>query len=355
MTVVNFASKNRAQDKSAIATSEGGVSSEPETYNVALPASEDKALTEKVKAFDRWAVYGLRDAFLSEENQPAWVIKELLMSQSGTLVSAKPHAMKSLSWLAACIEAPLTGEVWGHFEAPSVDSTLFIETEDPRWLVESRIVGLAKGFGLKRTDDIPGFHYACVGPFSLEKEAPSLESLIDKYQPKFIVLSTLQSLLEGRSWNSQEHMQPIMATVIRLSRRSPIVLITHSPQDDSQRRAAGTITQAANFPTLLHYQKTTSTSVKLTMDSKAGMGGRGFSLRLDAEGSPDDPGSVRRVLYDGVPKRAKSDKKDLVKEYIASQPRASTAEIVAGVGATAGVVVTPRYVQEIKKEMAETS
>ena len=53
------------------------------------------------------------------------------------------------------MEAPALHTVWGHFKAPNVTSTLFVETEDPAWLVEARVRGLAKGLGL--SSDTPGF------------------------------------------------------------------------------------------------------------------------------------------------------------------------------------------------------
>ncbi len=43
-----------------------------------------------------------------------WVIEGLLLEQSATLVSAHPHAMKSLSWLQACLEAIATKRVCEH-------------------------------------------------------------------------------------------------------------------------------------------------------------------------------------------------------------------------------------------------
>jgi AAA domain len=315
------------------------------------PVPEMRDVERIPEVVDPWAVRGVPDAHKGSGRQLPWVIEELLLSQSATLVSAQPHAMKSLSWLAACMEAPLTGKVWGHFGAPKVDSTLFIETEDPQWLVEARIVGLTKGLGLKETDDIPGFHYVCVGPFDFLNEKDHITKIIEKHQPKFIVLSTLQNLLANRSWLSQQDMQPIMAAIIQFSRMSPIILVTHSPQDNSQRRAAGTITQAANFATLLHYQKTFSktkgTGANVKMDSKAGMGGRTFSLKLVTGGPVKDPGSVRKLVYEEAA-LAGSPGKEAVMAELAADPSASASEIAER------AEVSARYVQHIMKEVRDS-
>ena len=44
--------------------------------------------------------------------------------------------MKSLSLLSASLEAVVKRTVWNHFKAPDVDSVLYLETEDPSWMVE---------------------------------------------------------------------------------------------------------------------------------------------------------------------------------------------------------------------------
>jgi hypothetical protein len=98
-----------------------------------------------VRPASPWEVRTFSDAKRSEGSRPPWVIDDLLLAQTATLVSAQPHAMKSLSWLAACIEAVGFHKVWGHFGAADVERALFIETEDPPWLVEARIRGFAKG------------------------------------------------------------------------------------------------------------------------------------------------------------------------------------------------------------------
>src|SRR5438270_1868760 len=126
--------------------------------------------------------------------KPPWVIEDLSLSDSATLVSAQPHAMKSLSLLSAALEAVTKGTVWGHFSAPEVNSVLYLETEDPVWMVEARIRGLAKGLGIEEASDVSGFHYACVGPFDFLGEQKRMNNLIQQYAPKFIVLSTLQNL-----------------------------------------------------------------------------------------------------------------------------------------------------------------
>jgi hypothetical protein len=154
-----------------------------------------------------WEVKGFQDAIAGVSQRPSWVIEDLLCSQSATLVSAQPHAMKSLSLLYACLEAVVMGRVWGRFPAPDVKSALFIETEDPAWMVETRIRGFAEGLGIRKDDEVPGFHYACVVPFDLIKEESRLLDLLDKHNPQFMVLSTLQNLLVGRDWNRQEDMQ----------------------------------------------------------------------------------------------------------------------------------------------------
>ena len=102
-------------------------------------------------------------------------------------------------------------QVWGHFAA-SVQRSLFIETEDPPWIVEARIRGLARGLGI---EELPGFYYACVGPFDLVEAREELTKLLRTYAPDFAVLSTLQSLLGGRDWLRQDSMSDVNALVVQ--------------------------------------------------------------------------------------------------------------------------------------------
>lgn len=307
---------------------------------------------QPTETYDPWQLRGFQDAMKGASETPPWVIEGLLLEQSATLVSAHPHSMKSLSWLQACLEAVFHGKVWGHFAAPKVKSALFIETEDSTWLVEARIRGLAKGLKIDERDPVPGFHYLCIGPFDLEEEESRLHDLVKEHGLNLIVLSTLQNLLEGKNWSSQQDMAPIMAMMIRLARVSPVVVLTHSPQDKKQKRAAGTITQAANFLTTVHFEKrfdsaSGETFVHARVDSKAGAGRSDFTLGLETAGSDSDPGSVRRVIYTGSGLK-KGLKKQEVLAALEANPEASTQEIADLVEAS------PRYVQQLKREMKPT-
>ena len=202
-----------------------------------------------------WVLRSYLDAQQCAITEPPWKVKGLVVEGGATQVSAHPHAMKSLSWLNAALEAVALHTVWQHFEACNVQRALFIESEDPEWIVAARIKGLAKGIGLAPDEDVPGFHYVCPGPFDLVAAEHELVGLFQKHQPDFVVLSTLQSMLAGRDWTSQRDMQDVNAAIVRLSRVSPLIVITHSPWNRRHRRAAGTITQFANFTVAMHYEK----------------------------------------------------------------------------------------------------
>lgn len=303
--------------------------------------TEDCSGTDKpqLKLPDGWEVRSLSDAIAGMGQKPSWAIEGLLLSQTATQVSAHPHSMKSLAWLAAALEAPAKQMVWGHFPAPKVARTLFIETEDPCWMVEERLCGLAKGLGLRGTEDVPGFQYIRTGPFDLVNMESTLIQILEFYRPDFAVLSTLQNVLAGRDWLKQNDMQDVNALFVRVAHRCcPIVQITHSPWDARQKRAAGTVSQAANFATSLHFEKARTKDgafVHVTVDSKVGTEETDFALRLETEGK-----DVRRIVYDG-PGRPKANAKERVLAAIQSDPDASPKEIAEEVG------VTVRYVQQL--------
>jgi hypothetical protein len=297
---------------------------------------------------DNWIARSFQDAIKGSREKPPWIIEDLLLAESATLVSAQPHAMKSLSLLGACLEAVTKKTVWGHFAAPNVNSVLFLETEDPAWMVEARIRGLAKGLGIREKDAVPGFHYACVGPFDFLGKDNRIGELVQEHEPQFIVLSTLQNLLYGRDYNRQDEMQPVMAAMIKLARLSPLFLVTHSPWDRRQKRAAGTVTQTANFLTAMHYEKrvarkTGETFVHVSVDSKAGALETDFSLKLETDGSPRDPGSVRSLAYTGTGWPKGTGRAAILAE-LEDDPDASPQEIAERTG------LTERYAQRIMKE-----
>jgi hypothetical protein len=267
------------------------------------------------------------------------------MQESATLVSAHPHSMKSLVWLDAALEAAARQTVWGHFAAPSVRKTLFIESEDSRWVVEDRIRGLAKGLGLNSVKDVPGFHYLRSGPFDLVNMESQLGTILSRYQPDFVVMSTLQNLLAGRNVNEQSEMQGVNAAIMQLSLKCcPIVLITHSPWDRNAKRAMGTITQAANFLTAMHIQKIAhngTTFAHCVLDSKMGVDVPDFTLRLETAGEGDGR-QVRRIVYGGSG-RPKGFAKEAILEARDENPSATVKEIAAIAG------VSERHVQKTLK------
>jgi hypothetical protein len=270
--------------------------------NPDIPSREEVEIFRNTIASHRWTVKSLRDALDSTVIEPPWVVEGLVLGECGTLISAHPKQMKSLSWLQACMEAPSLHTVWGHFKAPNVTSTLFIETEDPQWLVEARIRGFAKGLGLS-PDDVPGFHYTCPGPFDLLRDGKYvIPAVYEVYKPDFMVLSTLQNLIPGRGMGDQKDMGPVMSEVLGFARKyCPTVLITHSPQDSKQRRAAGSVTLAANFVIEGHYagRGNDGKLIHVQLHSKAGAGKSNFTLELETEGADDDPSAVRRIAYTG--------------------------------------------------------
>jgi len=337
-----------------------------ETLNATFPALPDRDVSPTSNAALRgpkqpanggvlalpadWHMREFADAFRSG-GPPPWVVEGLVLAESGTIVSAHPHSMKSLSWLFACMEAVAKKKVFGHFPAPGVGGTLFIETEDPYWLVEARIRGFSKGLGLSGKDALPGFHYVCPGPFDLVELKKGLGNLLGFYKPSFAVLSTLQNLLNGRDWRKQEDMQPIMAALMGLARQfCPLILVTHSPWNKKEKRAAGTVTMAANFVISAHYQKLTNRKTceafaHVTLDSKAGDVVSNFSLKLETEGDRRDPESVRGIVYagEGCPRGLA---KDAVLAEIALDPNATPKEIADRAG------VTARYVQQLMKALS---
>jgi len=109
---------------------------------------------DKDRPVGRWTARGFHDAMKGSQGKPPWIIEHLLLAESATLVSAQPDAMKSLSLLSTCLEAVTKKKVWGHFTA-NVDTVLFLETEDPVWMVESRIRGPANGLGIGEKEEVP--------------------------------------------------------------------------------------------------------------------------------------------------------------------------------------------------------
>ena len=250
-----------------------------------------------------WRPAPLKEILNRQYEPPPWILEDLLPSEAGLLCSGLPHAGKSLNWLAAGIESVVKHTVWGKFKAPKVRRMLYIETEDPRWLVEDRVRGLTQGFGLSTHDlDDIGFGLACTGPFNLFQCQVQLTKLVESFEPDWVVLSTLQGLLQGRDWKEQKDMGDVNAILVKLQRLVPLVVLTHSPRE-GQRRAAGSVTQDANYLTLMHFEKFTrnqKTYVSVEGDSKMGAELQ-FELRMDMAEVTDADRTrtqVRRISYE---------------------------------------------------------
>jgi RecA-family ATPase len=288
-----------------------------------------------------WRPSTLKEILNRQYEPPPWIIKDLLPKDAGTLASGLPHSTKSLSWLGASIESVVNQTVWGHFDASKVRRSLFIETEDPRWLVEDRIRGFATGLGLDPSDlsDL-GFGLACTGPFHLITSQIQVQKLIEEWEPDWVVLSTLQGLIQGADWAEQKDMGPVNAAIVRLQRICPLVVVTHSPRG-GQRRAAGTVTQDANYLTLMHFEKykrEDGTYISVLGDSKMGSE-LDFNLKLEVVES-DGRSQVRSLQY--VP--ISMSKRDRVLQLIVQHPGADPSALALLAGCT------KRYVQEIMKE-----
>lgn len=270
------------------------------------------------------------------EPMPPWVFHGLVSQGNGTLVSSQPHGMKSYTWLQASMEGALGKPIWGHFPVSRCHKTLYLETEDPGWMVEQRVTAIANGLGITADDarDAGCFTLGMLGPFDLVKAEREIRARLDKIQPDMCVLSTLQGLIVGRDWKEQKDMAAVNSLLVRISaQHCPAVVITHSPQDKKQKRAAGTITQAANYPTILHYDKCTTeqgTFARVHLDSKMGTNDK-FRIRL----VNTIPNKIRFVW-------SRDTDKDALEHYLLEHPDESALEVAAQFDCT------PRYVQKLR-------
>lgn len=313
------------------------------------PATEPKSDEKRITLPQGWEVRNFQDAMHASSEPPPWVIQDLLLSQSATLISAHPHALKSVSLLQACLESVSHQKVWGHFAAPEVRNSLYIEIEDPLPVVELRIRELAKGLGLKDSDKVPGFHFLCVTPFELHNYETYLEMLVAKYELDFMGISTLQAAVGKRNMTQQVDMAPVMAMVVRLARLCPVILLTHAPWDRRNRRAFGTVTQTANFLNTMHFEKIEPkgtghrTFVNVLLDSKMGVAESNFSLELKTE-TDGGKSHLRKLEYIGAG-YPKGLQRDAILAAIREDPEASNTEIAQRTGAT------DRYVRGVRKTM----
>jgi hypothetical protein len=303
-------------------------------HSTALPLPNETIQNPARPTFpEEWKVSSLQEIVNGQLIEPRWIIEDLLLEQSGTLVSGLPHAGKSLNLLSAAIESVTTHKVWNRFDSSSVKRVLYIETEDPEVVVRKRIRGLVKGLQLDPKTLPEGFHLAVTGPFDITAMETQLNALIDFYKPDWVVISTLQGLLVDRDWKEQKDMSRVNAIFVRLARKCPIVVVTHSTWNKENKRAAGSVTQAANFLTLIHFEKKIAadgeTTTTVSLDSKMGGEFPEFDLKLETEvvaGKPD----VRRVVY--APHEPS--KKEQILAYRKENPKASVKEIAAQVGAS---------------------
>jgi hypothetical protein len=241
--------------------------------------------------------------------------------------------------LFACMEAPAKKKVWNHFAAPNVQRALFLESEDSGWMIKRRIREFAKGLGLQ-PGKIPGFRYSRIGPIDLVKSEKQISQALERYRPDFVVLSTLQNLLNGASMKEQTDMAAINAMILRLASKQPIVVITHSPWDKTQKRSLGTVTTPANYATTMHLEKKKETLVRVTLDSKMGMGTTSPDFSLELVLDVKTGKEVRRGVY-----LANTAKASAIRAELKANPKAKTKDLAAKYG------VDERHIRQIKAQM----
>lgn len=264
-------------------------------------------------------------------SDPPWKIRSMMATGCGTQISSHPHGMKSYTWLQAMMEASLSLPVWGHFESMGVKKALFLETEDPEWMVGQRVHRLATGMNIKASDcENCDFVVGNLGPFDLVACRNSMRNLFDRYKPDVAVLSTLQGLLGNRDWKEQSEMQDVNALLVELAHEyCPLAVITHSPWDRKQKRSAGTITQAANYQNILHYEKFTN-YIKVKLDSKLDEASQ-FRLKVLAEA--DGGLHFSWAIMDGA---------ELIETYIREHPNETPQQIAEHFGCT------DRYIRKLR-------
>jgi hypothetical protein len=253
---------------------------------------------------DPWEILSGKRIFSGGPEEITWAITDILEARTGLLQSGKPHGTKSLIWLCALLHCVTTRLVWGKFKVTdAVRNVVFVETEDSVRLVKRRLRGLCKGLGISFPP--PGFHIVCPGPFNLVKEGEEkLTEIIKEKHADIMVLSTLQGLIPGLDYTQQKDMGPVNAIFVRLQRLCAIVLLTHSPQDEGKKRAAGTVTQEANYQSHMHFEKNASGDEVITtvkFDSKETSADSTFKLRVVIEKVTHADGEiytqVRNVQY----------------------------------------------------------
>lgn len=257
-------------------------------FNVLTMMTEEKAETEvathEADWAGQWRIRSGKVAVLGPD-QPEWTIEGLLAKNSGLLLSGLPHGTKSLMMLLAALQCVTTKIVWGKFRVPdTVRNVVFVETEDSEHMVRRRIKAFCKGLGIDCPP--PGFHVVTPGPFDLLRNGEDiLSEVIKKTHADLLILSTLQGLINGSDWKEQKDMAPVNAIMVRLQRNyCSTVLITHSPWNE--KRAAGSVTQAANYSSLMHFVKAETeeeTVITAKLDSKDTSGDSTFCLKLDIE------------------------------------------------------------------------
>ncbi len=286
---------------------------------------------------DEWAWNTLRDALSQKIESIPYIVEDLVVEGGLTGVSAHPHALKSASWLLACLEAAAGRNVWAHFQVSGPVRTAFIETEDPEWMVIKRIQEFTNGLHLSKEERVlveQNFRYKCLGPFNLIDMKDQLASFLQQHQPQFAVLSTLQGLIAGLDWKEQRDMGPVNAAVVHLAHEvCPIVLITHSPWNGKDKRAAGSVTQEANYTISVHFEKQSnpdgSEKIAVSTDSKLGSALK-FILLVSTDGK-----KLLRLSYARIRKR---------EEVEAADPDMSSREVAERLG------VSDRYARKLRQK-----
>jgi hypothetical protein len=239
-------------------------------------------------------------ARLPEEEK--WLVEGFITQGSITVLASSPKAGKTWVSLALATAVASGTSALGRFHAPTPGAVVVFPAEDDPRAVRGRIEALCLGQKLS-LEALP-LHIITADTLRLDEEDDrrKLEALLERVQPKLLVLDPLVRLHSGAE-SYVGHVSEVFGYLRRLIRRFKVsILVTHhvaknrsgASQPGQAMRGSGDIHASYDHGATLERQE--DGSVRVALEHRSAPSPEPFAYRLH---SKPDGGITFEVLEEG--------------------------------------------------------
>jgi len=176
-----------------------------------------------------------RQQMVREEPLPInWLLRPLIAEGRITMLFAEPGAGKSMFILSASAAMAHNDSIAGMDTSPG--SVVYVDGENGEHEIHRRI----RSSGIEEHTPI---EFVDAEGFDLRRESDELGALVDRYDPKLLVIDSLRALSPGLDENDSREVEAILAPLRRIAhgRQVAVVFIHHTSKGRKTYRGSSAL------------------------------------------------------------------------------------------------------------------